>query len=70
MGHGLCSGTELKHWKNLRQGINGQPKPEHLRMVAEPCSQFVQLEVREPEVAEGALVQGLRVQGLRGTTRW
>ena len=28
---------------------------------AQPGAQFVQLEVREPEIAEAALVQGLRV---------
>ena len=27
MGHGLCSGAKLKHGKELRQGIDGQPQP-------------------------------------------
>ncbi len=57
--HVLCAGTELKHGKNLGAGINGQPEPQHLRMAAEPGAQFVQLQVRELEMAEGALVQGL-----------
>ena len=30
-------------------------------MVAEPCSQFIQLKVREVQMAEEALVQGVRV---------
>jgi hypothetical protein len=30
MRHVLRSRTELKHRKNLRQGINGQPEPQHL----------------------------------------
>jgi len=56
MGHVLCSGAELKHRKNLRQGINGQPEPEHLLIAAQPGAQFIQLEVRELEMAEEALV--------------
>jgi hypothetical protein len=56
MGHVLCSGAELKHRKNLRQGINGQPEPEHLLIAAQPGAQFIQLEVWELEIAEEALV--------------
>jgi hypothetical protein len=59
MGHVLCSGAELKHGKNLREGINGQPEPQHLLRAAQPGSQFIQLEVRKVEVAEAVLVQGL-----------
>ena len=59
MCHGLCSGTELKHWKNLGEGIDGQPEPEHLFGTAQSGAQFVQLEVREPEVAKETSVQGL-----------
>jgi hypothetical protein len=44
-----------------REGIDGQPEPEHVCGAAQPGAQFVQLEVREPEMAEGALVQGLCV---------
>jgi len=47
--------------KKLREGINGQPEPEHLPLVTEPCAQFVQLQVWEPKMAEGAVVQDLRV---------
>jgi hypothetical protein len=57
--HVLCAGTKLKHGKNLGAGINGQPEPQHLRMAAEPGAQFVQLQVRELEMAEGAFVQDL-----------
>jgi len=59
MGHVLCSGAELKHGKNLREGINGQPEPQHLLRAAQLGSQFIQLEVRKVEVAEAVLVQGL-----------
>src|SRR5215472_13102548 len=59
MGHVLCTGAKLKHRKNLRQRINGQPEPLHLRMAAQPGAEFVQLEVRDPKMAEGTLVQGL-----------
>ena len=61
MGHVLRSRTELKHGKNLRQGINGQPEPEHLCGAAQPGAEFVQLEVRDVEVAEGALMEDLSV---------
>ena len=61
MRHVLRAGTQMEHGKNLRAGIDGQPQPQHLFVAAQPGAQFVQLEVREPEVAEEALVQGLRV---------
>jgi hypothetical protein len=57
----LCAGAEIEYGKNLREGIDGQPEPEHLCGAAQPGSQFVQLKMWEPEVAEGALVQGLCV---------
>jgi hypothetical protein len=56
MGHGLSSGAELEHRKNFRARIDGQPQPEHLRGVAEPSAQFVQLQVWELEMAEEAFV--------------
>ena len=62
MGHGLCSGTELKHRQNLGERINGQPEPQHLFGAPKPGAQFVQLEVRDVQIAEGARVQGLSVQ--------
>jgi hypothetical protein len=61
MRHVLRAGTELKHGKNLREGINGQPQPEHLCGAAQPGAQFVQLEVGDLEIAETVLVQGLSV---------
>ena len=36
MRHGLCARTELQHRKNLGEGIDGQPEPEHLFGAAEP----------------------------------
>jgi hypothetical protein len=57
----LCAGAEMEHGKNLREGIDGQPQPEHVCGAAQPGAQFVQLQVREPQMAEGALVQGLCV---------
>jgi hypothetical protein len=68
--HVLCAGTKLKHGKNLGAGINGQPEPEHLRMAAEPGAQFVQLQVRELEMAEGAFVQDLCVLSSSGQKGW
>jgi hypothetical protein len=59
MCHGLCAGAELKHRKNLRARINGQPQPEHLCGAAQPGAQFVQLEVEDLQGVEAVLVQGL-----------
>ncbi len=56
MRHLLRAGTEMEHGNKLCAGINCQPEPQHLFVAAKPCSQFVQLEVREPKIAEGALV--------------
>jgi len=57
----LCAGAEMEHRKDLGERIDGQPEPDHLCGAAQPGSQFVQLEMWEPEVAEGALMQGLCV---------
>ena len=59
MCHVLDAGTEMEHGHKLRERIDGQPEPDHLCGAAQPGSQFVQLKMWEPEVAEGALVQGL-----------
>ncbi len=57
----LRAGTELKHRQNLGTGIDGHPQPEDLCGTAQPGSQFIQLQVREVQMAEGAFVQDLRV---------
>ena len=62
----LRSWAELKHRKNLGEGINGQPQPQDLIGAAEPGAQFVQLEVRELEMAKGPLVQGVCVLASSG----
>jgi len=59
MGHVLCTRTQLEDGKNLGAGINSQPQPQDLCGAAQPGSQFVQLQVREVQVAEAALVQGV-----------
>ena len=69
MRHMLCAGTELKHRKKFRARIDDQPQPEDLFGAAQPGSQFVQLQVRELEVAEIVLVQCLSVHGLRARAR-
>ena len=52
----LCARTQIKYGKNLGARVDGQP--EYLSGAAQPGAQFVQLEVREPEMAEAVLVQG------------
>ena len=59
--HVLRAGTQRKHRKKLRARIDGQPEPQHLCGAAQPGAQFVQLQVREVQMAEEALVQGMRV---------
>src|SRR5215470_8304536 len=61
MGHVLCAGTQMEHWEDLGARIDGQPEPEHLCGTAQPGAQFVQLQVREVEMAERAFVQDLSV---------
>ncbi len=56
MCHVLRAGTQMEDGNNLGEGVDGQPQPQHVLVAAQPRAQFVQLEVREPEVAEGALV--------------
>ena len=51
----------MEHGKNLGARVDCQPEPEYLLMAAEPCSEFVQLQVWEVQMAEGAPVQGLRM---------
>jgi hypothetical protein len=46
----------MEDGKNLRAGVDGQPEPEDVLIAAQPGSQFIQLEVWEPEMAEGTLV--------------
>ena len=57
----LRAGTEMEHGQNLRTGVDDQPEPQHLGTTAEPGSEFVQLQVREVELAEKVLVQGVRM---------
>jgi len=52
----LCAGAEIEHGKNLRERIDGQPEPDHLCGAAQSGSQFVQLQVWEPQLAEGTFV--------------
>ncbi len=61
MRNGLRARPQMEHRDDLGEGVNGQPEPLHLRMAAKPGAQFVQLQVREPQMAEGPLVQGLGV---------
>ena len=49
-----------------REGVDCQPEPEHLFGATQPGSQFVQLEVRDLEVAEIVLVHGLSVHASTG----
>jgi len=69
MGHVLGARTELEHGKNFRTGVDDQPQPQHLRMAAEPGSQFIQLEIGKLEMTENVVVQGLSMSP-RESTKW
>jgi hypothetical protein len=45
--------------KDLRTGVDGQPQPQDVGVAAQSGSNFVQLQVREVQVAEGALMEKL-----------
>ena len=57
----LCAGTKVEDGNDLREGVDGQPEPQHVCGAAQPGAQFVQLQVRELEVGEAAPMQDLRV---------
>jgi hypothetical protein len=61
-----CTRTQIEHGNKLRAGVNGQPQPEQVCRAAQPRAQFIQLEVRDPEMAKGALVEGLSVLASTG----
>jgi hypothetical protein len=47
----LGAGTKVEDGNDLREGVDGQPQPPYVCGAAQPGAQFVQLEVREPEIA-------------------
>ena len=55
----LRAGAEIQHGQKLRAGVDGQPEPEHLCGAPKPGAQFIQLQMRELEMAKEAFVQGL-----------
>jgi hypothetical protein len=52
----LRAGAQMEDRNQLRTGIDDQPEPEHMARVAQPGSQFIQLQVWEPQLAEGSFV--------------
>ena len=69
MSHVLCAGTQVKHRQNLGARVDGQPQPQDVGVAAEPGAQFVQLQMREVELAEEAFVQGVCVFASTGEPR-
>jgi hypothetical protein len=57
----LGTWTQMEHGKHLRARVDDQPEPQHLFSAAQPCAQFIQLEIGKLEMTEEALVQGLCV---------
>ncbi len=57
----LCATTQMQHGQNLGARIDSQPQPKHLGGAAEPCANFIQLQVWNVQVAEEALMEELSV---------
>jgi len=57
----LGARPQLERGHQLGARINRQPQPEHLGRAAQPGANFVQLQVREVQVAEVALMEELSV---------
>ena len=55
----LRARAQMEHRQKLRAGVDDEPEPRHVLATPEPRSQFIQLEMREPEGAERVLVQRL-----------
>jgi hypothetical protein len=66
MGCVLRARTQMQDRKDLRTGVDGQPQPQDVGVPAQPGAQFVQLEVREVQMAAEALVQGVCVLASSG----
>jgi len=47
----VCVGADLKHSRIAGEGSNGQSEKDALCGAAQPRAQFVQLEVRDVQVA-------------------
>jgi hypothetical protein len=66
LSHQVRPRAQWEHRNALGERIDSHPEPKDLRVAAQACSQFIQLQVRDLEMAEGALLQGL---GMRSCTR-
>jgi hypothetical protein len=44
LSHLVRPRIQLEHRNALGERINGHPKPEHLRVAAQECSQFIQVQ--------------------------
>ena len=66
----LSAGTQMQHRQNLSARIDGQPQPEHLGGAAEPCANFIQLQVRNVQVAEAALMEDLSMLACSSEKGW
>jgi hypothetical protein len=60
--HLVRSRTQLEHRNALGEWIDGHPEPQNLRVAAQACSQFIQLQMRDLEMAERALMQDLGIR--------
>ncbi len=59
MGRVLGARAEGEHWDQLAQWVNDDPEPQHVRPVAQPGPEFIQLEVGQLQPLEPAVMQPL-----------
>jgi hypothetical protein len=57
MGEILRTCPELQYWYDFGEWIDRDPEPEHMSPATQPCAQFVELDMREVQVAEDTVVQ-------------
>jgi hypothetical protein len=70
MCHVLCAPTQREDGKKLRTGVDGQPEPEHVLRAAQPGSQFIHVQMRDPQMTEAAFVQGLCLLACASEKGW
>jgi hypothetical protein len=51
LGHLMRPRAQVEHRNPLGEWIDGHPEPQDLRVAAQACSQFIQLQMRDLEMA-------------------
>jgi hypothetical protein len=57
VGHSLRTRTQMEHWNDFGDRVNGEPQPQAMSSTAQPSADLIQLHMRQMEGAKGAIVQ-------------